>query len=203
MGWNLLSGYRWRNYVAVKQIELVIGPDEKKCCVLQRLSCGRLQPCHLTRGVEEGEKYSVFRPLSRGLWSFLDWFTSLEKFQIRLICTIFNFYCSMIPSLKGNRFFTASSKISLVSELRATRKFRVFPSNFDAHSFIFLWVVSMHFVINFVIQSFILNITRNEIEQIKYLDLASKHLSSCSTFLNISPRFPTTLNVSPFLCDIK
>lgn len=30
------------------------------------------------------------------------------------------------------------------------------------------------FVINFVIQSFILNITRNEIEQIKYLDLASK-----------------------------
>ena len=67
MGWNLLSGYRWRNYVAVKQIKLVIGPDEKKCCVLQRLSCGRLQPCHLTRGEEEGEKYSVFRPLSRGL----------------------------------------------------------------------------------------------------------------------------------------
>lgn len=34
----------------------------------------------------------------------------------------------------------------------------------------------MHFVINFqsLIQSFILNITRNEIEQIKYLDLASK-----------------------------
>lgn len=63
MGWNLLSGYRWRNYVAVKQIELVIGPDEKKCCVLQRLSCGRLQPCHLTRGRKrKGRNIQYFAP---------------------------------------------------------------------------------------------------------------------------------------------